>query len=101
MPRAIRIIPALGAVLFALVGLSACGGIPGDAVVSVDGNSITKDTYNHWLGVAAASSAQTPGAKPTIPVPPKYTACIAAAKAAAKPAKGQSRANGNGAEVAV
>jgi foldase protein PrsA len=87
--RAIRIIPALGAVLFALVGLSACGGIPGDAVVSVDGNSITKDTYNHWLGVAAASSAQTPGAKPTIPVPPKYTACIAAAKAAAKPAKGQ------------
>jgi foldase protein PrsA len=89
VPRAIRIIPALGAVLFALVGLSACGGIPGDAVVSVDGNSITKDTYNHWLSVAAASSSQTPGAKPTIPVPPKYTACIAAAKAAAKPAKGQ------------
>ena len=43
MPRAFRIIPALGAVLFALVGLSACGGIPGDAVVSVDGKSITKD----------------------------------------------------------
>jgi foldase protein PrsA len=89
VPRAIRIIPALGAVLFALVGFSACGGIPGDAVVSVDGNSITKDTYNHWLGVAASSSASTPGAKVTVPVPPKYTACIAAAKAAAKPAKGQ------------
>ena len=52
MPRALRIIPALGAVLFALVGLSACGGIPGDAVVSVDGNSITKDTFNHWMSVA-------------------------------------------------
>jgi foldase protein PrsA len=89
VPRAIRIIPALGAVLFALVGFSACGGIPGDAVVSVDGNSITKDTYNHWLGVAASSSASTPGAKVTVPVPPKYTACIAAAKATAKPAKGQ------------
>jgi foldase protein PrsA len=89
VPRAIRIIPALGAVLFALVGFSACGGIPGDAVVSVDGNSITKDTFNHWLSVAAASSASTPGSKPTIPVPPKYTACIAAAKAAAKPTKGQ------------
>jgi foldase protein PrsA len=89
VPRAIRTIPALGAVLFALVGFSACGGIPGDAVVSVDGNSITKDTYNHWLGVAAASSAATPGAAVTVPVPPKYTACIAAAKAAAKPAKGQ------------
>jgi foldase protein PrsA len=89
VPRAIRTIPALGAVLFALVGLSACGGIPGNAVVSVDGNSITKDTFNHWMSVAAASSATTPGAKPAIPVPPKYTACIATAKAAAKPAKGQ------------
>jgi foldase protein PrsA len=80
---------ALGAVLFALVGLAACGGIPGDAVVSVDGNSITKDTFNHWMGVAAASSATTSGSKPVIPEPPKYTACIASAKAAAKPAKGQ------------
>ena len=89
MPRAIRIIPALGAVLFALVGLSACGGIPGDAVVSVDGNSITKETYSHWLNVAAASSATSATSKPTVPVPPHYTACIAAAKAAVKPAKGQ------------
>jgi foldase protein PrsA len=80
---------ALGAVLFALVGLAACGGIPGDAVVSVDGNSITKDTFNHWMGVASASSATTSGSKPVIPEPPKYTACIASAKAAAKPAKGQ------------
>jgi foldase protein PrsA len=90
VPRTLRIIPALGAVLFALVGLSACGGIPGDAVVSVDGNSITKDTFNHWMSVAAASSATTSGAKPAIPVPPEYTACIATAKAASKPAKGQS-----------
>jgi foldase protein PrsA len=80
---------ALGAVLFALIGLAACGGIPGDAVVSVDGKSITKDTFNHWMGVAAASSATTSGSKPVIPEPPKYTACIASAKAAAKPAKGQ------------
>jgi foldase protein PrsA len=89
VPKAIRIIPALGAVLFALVGLSACGGIAGNAVVSVDGNSITKDTFNHWLSVAAASSAAAPGSKVTVPVPPAYTACVAAAKAAAKPAKGQ------------
>jgi foldase protein PrsA len=89
VPRAIRIIPALGAVLFALVGLSACGGIPGNAVVSVDGNSITKETYSHWLNVAAASSATSATSKPTIPVPPKYTACIAAAKAASKAVKGQ------------
>ncbi len=89
MPKALRITPALGAVLFALVGLSACGGIPGDAVVSVDGNSITKDTFTHWMGVASASSATTPGGKPAIPVPPNYTACIASAKATVKPAKGQ------------
>jgi foldase protein PrsA len=80
---------ALGAVLFALIGLAACGGIPGDAVVSVDGKSITKETFNHWMGVAAASSATTSGSKPVIPEPPKYTACIASAKAAAKTAKGQ------------
>jgi foldase protein PrsA len=87
--RAIRTLSALGAVLFVLVGLSACGGIPGNAVVSVDGNAITKDTFNHWMNVAAASSVATPGAKPSIPDPPKYTACIAAAKAAAKATKGQ------------
>ncbi|HXP29105.1 MAG TPA: peptidyl-prolyl cis-trans isomerase [Solirubrobacteraceae bacterium] len=90
MSRSFRMTTALGAVLFALIGLAACGGLPGDAVVSVDGKSITKDTFNHWMGVASASSATTSGAKPTIPDPPKYTACIAAAKAASKPAKGQS-----------
>ena len=89
MHRASRITAALGAVLFVAIAFAACGGIPGDAVVSVDGKPITKATFNHWLGVAAASSATTPGAKPPIPQPPHYTACIAAAKAAAKPAKGQ------------
>jgi foldase protein PrsA len=89
VPRAFRFIPALGAVLFALVGLSACGGIPGNAVVSVDGKSITKDTYAHWLNVAAASSS-TSTSKVTLPDPPNYTACIAhLAVTSPKPAKGQ------------
>jgi foldase protein PrsA len=88
VPRAFRITAALGAVLFALVGIAACGGIPGDAVVSVDGKSITKDTFTHWMSVAAASSATTTGAaKPAVPVPPAYTACISSAAAAAKAAK--------------
>jgi foldase protein PrsA len=87
--RASRVTAALGAVLFAVVAFAACGGIPGDAVVTVDGKPIKKTTFNHWLSVAAASSAATTGAKPPIPEPPHYTACIAAAKAAAKPAKGQ------------
>ncbi|HEY2719043.1 MAG TPA: peptidyl-prolyl cis-trans isomerase [Solirubrobacteraceae bacterium] len=89
MHRAFRITAALGAVLFALTGLAACGGIPGDAVVSVNGKSITKDTFGHWMSVASASSAATAGSKPTVPDPPKYTACIARTKAQSKPAKGQ------------
>jgi foldase protein PrsA len=87
-----RLIPALGAVLFALVWLSACGGIPSDAVVSVDGNPITKKTFNHWMGVAASATSTTAGstAQPVIPEPPKYTACIAHLEATQpKPAKGQ------------
>jgi foldase protein PrsA len=93
--KSLRYISALGAVFFALVGLSACGGgIPGNAVVQVGGNSITKTTYDHWISVAAASSSTTPGsvAKPVVPEPPSYTACIAHLEAtSAKPAKGQAK----------
>ncbi len=95
MSKPLRYISALGAVFFALAGLSACGGgIPGNAVVRVGGNSITKATYDHWLSVAASSSATTTGtaAKPVVPEPPAYTACIAHLQAtAAKPAKGQKK----------
>jgi foldase protein PrsA len=93
--KLIRPIAALGAVFFVAVGLAACGGgVSGNSVVSVNGQQITKDAYNHWLSVAAASSAATlPGqkaAKPTVPEPPAYTACIAHLKAIEpKPAKGQ------------
>lgn len=92
-----RSIPALGAVFFASIALSACGGgIPSDAVVQVGSNAITKATYTHWLTVAAASSAQTaPGQtapKPVVPDPPAFSACIAHLQAIApKPAKGQAK----------
>jgi foldase protein PrsA len=88
--KAFRFPPALGAVLFAVAGVSACGGIPGNAVVQVGGSPITKATYSHWLSVAASSSAPTAGAKPVIPEPPNYTACIAHLQAVTpKPPKGQ------------
>jgi foldase protein PrsA len=87
-----RCIPALGAVLFASVAVAGCGGVPGDAVVSVAGKPITKSTFTHWLGVAAASTSATPeGApsKPVIPEPPSYATCIAHLEATQpKPAKG-------------
>jgi foldase protein PrsA len=89
-----RSIAALGAVFFASLGLAACGsgGIPGDAVVQVGSTPITKATYEHWLGVAASSSAQTgtTASKPVVPDPPTFSACVAHFQAtAAKPAKGQ------------
>ena len=77
-----RLIAALGAVFFVIAGLvRVWRRIPGNAVVQVDGTPITKTTFNHWLAVAAASSATTPGAKPVLPEPPNYTACIAHLKA--------------------
>jgi foldase protein PrsA len=79
--RTLRLIPALGAVLFALLGLSACGGsggVPSNAVVSVAGTPITKEAFKHWMTVAAVSSASGPLAgKPVPPEPPQYTACVA------------------------
>jgi foldase protein PrsA len=90
-----RWIAALGAVFFSAGGLAACGGgISGDAVAQVNGQAITKATFEHWLGVAAsASTATLPGqkaAKPQVPDPPTYTKCIAHLKAIEPaPAKGQ------------
>jgi foldase protein PrsA len=92
----VRSIAALVAVFSSAVCIAACGGggIPSDAVVQVNGQAITKTTLKHWLGIAASSSAATPtgqtAAKPVVPEPPSYTACIAHLKAIEpKPAKGQ------------
>jgi foldase protein PrsA len=90
--KAFRCIPALGAVFFAAAALAACGGgVPSNAVVSVDGNPITNATFAHWLGVAASAGSGAEGATPVLPDPPNYTACIAHLEATQpKPAKGQS-----------
>ena len=86
---------ALGAVLFSAGCIAACGGgLPGDAVVQINGQPISKETFDHWMGVASSASSSTvPGqtaAKPVVPEPPAYTACIAHLQAIEpKPAKGQ------------
>jgi foldase protein PrsA len=91
-------VATLGAVVLTGLTLTACGGggIPGNAVVSVNGTPVTTATFNHWMTVAAnASSASTTGAttpKAVVPDPPTYKACIAHLEATApKPAKGQSK----------
>jgi foldase protein PrsA len=75
--------------LFALIGLSACGGIPSNAVVQVNGNPITKATFAHWMAVAAASTSASSGGKPELPEPPDYKACIAHLQAITPTPKGQ------------
>jgi foldase protein PrsA len=92
-------IAALGAVLLTGVTLTACGGgIPGNAVVSVNGTPISTSTFDHWMTVAASSSTASAAAsgqtapKPVVPDPPTYKACIAHLEATApKPAKGQAK----------
>jgi foldase protein PrsA len=77
---------ALGAFFVPAAIVAGCGGIPGNAVAEVDGTAIEKDTFEHWMNVAAKS--QGPDSK--VPVPPDYTECIAQLKkSAGKPKEGQ------------
>src|SRR5215213_4521582 len=77
---------ALGAFFVPAAILAGCGGVPGNAVAEVDGTAIEKQDFEHWMTVAAKSSAQ----KAAVPKPPDFKECIAQAKkAAAKPAEGQ------------
>jgi foldase protein PrsA len=67
---------------------AGCGdALPGNAVASVDGNTIDKDAFNHWINVAAKSSGQP---NTSVPDAPEFTKCIAEKrKTLPKPAKGQ------------
>jgi foldase protein PrsA len=75
-----RFLAALGAVLFALLGLglAACGGggIPGNAVVKVDKTPITQTAFKHWIKVALISGGSGRFANLPVPEPPEYKACI-------------------------
>ena len=67
--------------------IAGCGGVPGNAVSEVDGDSIDKAYFEHWMNVAAKSSGQK---NASVPQPPDFTECIATArKNLPKPAKGQ------------
>jgi foldase protein PrsA len=81
----------LGAFFVLPLALSACGGggVPGNAVVDIGGDSIKTTTFDHWLNVAATTQQQQTGATgaPVIPDPPSFTKCIATKKKTA--AKGQ------------
>ncbi len=80
--KPLRSISALGAVFFAVVTVTGCGGgVPGNSVAKVQDTAITNAAFNHWMEIAVFSTAgKTNAQKPVLPVPPKYTACIAREK---------------------
>jgi foldase protein PrsA len=87
MIKAARLLLALCALAAVAAVAVGCGGVPGDAVASVDGDEIQKEEFEHWMQVASKSSGQ-PGA--SVPDAPEFTKCVAnKRKTAPKPAKGQ------------
>ncbi len=67
--------------------VAGCGGVPGNAVATVDGDAITKTEYKHWANAVLKSSGQKDAVAPD---PPDFTKCVAAKKAKLpKPGKGQ------------
>jgi foldase protein PrsA len=88
MIKAARIALSLCAVAGVGATFAACGGVPGNAVATVDGESIDKTDFSHWMTVAAKS---TGAANAAVPDPESgYAKCIAAKrKATPAPAKGQ------------
>jgi foldase protein PrsA len=91
LPRPLRIVPALAAVL--VIGVVAVavagggGGIPDDAVATVDGEAIDESAFDHWLTVAASAGGR-PAAQ--TPKPPDFAACVAERKKVKTP-KGQTK----------
>ena len=75
--------------LLALAATAAagCGGVPGGAVATVDGDEIARESFDHWLTVVAKSGGR---ADAQVPRPPAYEACIA--QKDAKPADAQAEA---------
>jgi hypothetical protein len=77
-----RCISAFGAVVFAVAGLTACGGGSDEVVARVAGvGSISKATLEHWMPIEAVLIYQEfptrPIPKGVIPDPPDFTGCIA------------------------
>src|SRR3954470_17502713 len=78
---------ALGAFFVPAAIFAGCGGVPGDAVATVDGTSISKSDFDHWMTVAAKSGGQSGAAAPK---PPSYADCVKQKrKTTPAPAKGQ------------
>jgi foldase protein PrsA len=88
MNKASRYIISACALLGVSATVAACGGVPGNAVATVDGESVSKTDFSHWLTVAAKSSGQPNAAVPDPQA--DYKNCVAQKrKTTPAPAKGQ------------
>jgi foldase protein PrsA len=95
--KQLRVLPALGALLVLGVVASGCGGggVPSNAVATVDGEPISKQSLDRWLAVVASVSGRPTTA---IPKPPDYETCIAHKRTAA-PAAGKGKAKPTDAQL--
>src|SRR5450755_3801240 len=60
---------------------STLGVVPADAVAVIAGKPLAKQTFAHWLRIAAVGQAAgSPGTSVIIPDPPTYRHCIATAR---------------------
>ena len=79
---------------FFLVAVVAAGcgdSIPANSVAKVGDSPITRTQFQHWMTVFAKSSSTSSSGSTTVPVPPDYTACIAAKRTAAAKSKSKAR----------
>jgi foldase protein PrsA len=59
--------------LFSVLALTGCGDeVPGSAVATVDGEPIERQSFDHWLAIAAKSGG---GPNATVPTPPDFANC--------------------------
>jgi foldase protein PrsA len=81
------------AAIVTAVAIGACGSsVPSNAVAAVGNAKVLKTAFVHWLTVANDSNYVGTGTTPPpVPLPPDYTACVAASRATAKVAKGTSK----------
>jgi foldase protein PrsA len=84
--RSVRMLAAMCAVLAVAGGLTGCGeDVPGSAVATVNGEPIERQSFDHWLTVAAKSGGRPNAA---VPKPPDYANCVDQ-KRGEKPKPGQ------------
>ena len=59
MIKAARIALSLTAVVGVGATFAACGGVPGNAVATVDGEAVDKTEFTHWMNVAPSAPSTT------------------------------------------